>query len=1164
MHLTRLSLSGFKSFVDATEVDIPAGLTGIVGPNGCGKSNTVEALRWVMGETSAKRLRGGGMDDVIFAGTRARSARNIAEVRLALDNRDRSAPPPFNNDDHLEIRRRIERGVGSDYTINNKPVRARDVQTLLADLASGASSAAMISQGRVAAIVNAKPQERRQILEEAAGVSGLRARRREAELKLQAAEQNLTRVDDVVQGLEGQLAILKKQARQAVRYKELSEKIRRLDGLYLRQEYLRVQDEWQSATSAQNEADQTIAILIAEVTHAATAETGAAARLPGLRDAAVHAGAALQRLKIEDEQLVAEETRVGQRLMQIAVAQNETAKDITHQEEQLAEAQKATAQFAAEIGQLNSADANNENILAETAAHLAIASQTHSGAQQQYDQARQNVLSTETHRQNLLRQETTLAARRESLSAEAGAIARRLSELMEMLASDSSLLSAETGYEEARTARDSAAIHLTQQTELRSETERNLTITRAQESQAREQLATVQGELSALEKLLAADHDHDEAVIEKLSVPAGLENALAAALGDAARASLDKKHSSYWTNMPDHLANLPDDLRGLPLRPLPGDLPSLASQIDAPPELRRALQFVCLAPDVESAARLSEQLLPGQMIVTADGALWRWDGYRVQAGAVSVSARRLQQRNRAKELLHSATGQKEILAQYTAARESAERAFNGADQSMRRAQTEFHAAQLRIEETQSAMTRAREAQSSARQEHAMLGELARKNTETQSEVANELVRAQENLSALPVAEILQGAADTAKIELDSAFNLLREAQVAHDHLQFQAKARTQRRGEISQQQVQWETRGSRATQRLAELADRLAGQATEHAAIAQKPVEIQAAREALQQQLLNADAMQQQVTQTMQDAEADMRLKTHVLKNAEARLHEAQAARMRLDTAMALAEHKQQELNMRAEALAGVRAQDLSQHFNFSEAEMNSNADDVKAELERGMRSRDAIGPVNLRADIEAQELETQLETVTAEKAELIAAVARLRGGIGHLNREARERLREAFAVVSEHFTALFARLFSGGTAELKLVDSEDPLEAGLEIIAQPPGKKLQSLQLLSGGEQALTALALIFAMFKAKPAPICVLDEVDAPLDDANVDRFCNLLDEMVKGDQTRFLVITHHRLTMARMNRLYGVTMREPGVSQLVSVDLNRAAEMVEQQAA
>jgi chromosome segregation protein len=531
---------------------------------------------------------------------------------------------------------------------------------------------------------------------------------------------------------------------------------------------------------------------------------------------------------------------------------------------------------------------------------------------------------------------------------------------------------------------------------------------------------------------------------------------------------------------------------------------------------------------------------------------------------VTASARRLQQRNRAKELLTSATEQKDALTQTIAARESAERAFTDADHSLRRAQTEFQAAQMRLEEAQTAITAAREATSSARQEQAMLGELARKNTETQTEVAQELTRTRTGLSGLSAADILQQAADAAKGQLDHAFNSLREAQVAHDHLEFQGRARRQRRSEIAEQQSGWETRSARATQRIAELNERLAAQTAEHVAIAQKPAEIHAAREALQQQLLNADTAQQQATQNLQDAEAELRQKTLALKDAEAKLHEAQAARMRLDTAMALAEHKQQELDTRAENLVGIKAKDLSEHFNFDENEMNSDADGVKAELERAMRSRDAIGPVNLRADIEAQELGAQLETVSAEKGELVAAIARLRGGIGHLNREARERLREAFAVVSEHFTTLFSRLFSGGTAELKMVDSDDPLEAGLEIIAQPPGKKLQSLQLLSGGEQALTALSLIFAMFKAKPAPICVLDEVDAPLDDANVDRFCNLLDEMAKGDQTRFLVITHHRLTMARMNRLYGVTMREPGVSQLVSVDLTRAAEMVEQQAA
>lgn len=1153
MQLTKLTLSGFKSFVDTTEVDIPAGLTGIVGPNGCGKSNTVEALRWVMGESSARRLRGGGMDDVIFAGTRARPARNIGEVRLVLDNQDRSAPPQFNNDDHLEIRRRIERGAGSDYTINNKPVRARDVQTLLADLASGASSSAMISQGRVAAIVNAKPQERRQILEEAAGVAGLRARRREAELKLQAAEANLARVDDAVQGLEGQLAGLKKQARQAVRYKELSEKIQRLDGLYLRQEYLRVNREWQNATSAQSAADQAIAEATGMVANAAAMETDATTILPELRDTAVRAGAALQRVKIEDEQLAREESQTAQRLMQIAVTQDETARDIAHQNEQLEEAETATMQLQTELATLDVADANNARTVRDAAAKLNAVNEVHSAAQVKYDACRQAVMENETHRQNLTREESQLSTRAENLAMEAAAIMARFAELNQTLANDSALLSAESAHEDARAARGAAQLHMDVQTALRTETEKNLADARALESQARERLATIQGELSALEKLLAADHDHDEAVIEQLSVPHGLENAVAVALGEAARASLDEKHSSYWHVLPELAAPA-----------LPGGITALSVKMDAPPALRRMMQFIGFALDDATAARLAEQLQPGQMIVTPTGALWRWDGYRVQAGAVTASARRLQQRNRGRELLASTTQQKESLVQTTDMRTSAERAFHDADQSLRRAQNEFQGAQTRLEETQSEMTRAREAQGSARQEQAMLGELNRKNNEIQREIARDLTLVRENLSALPAVEILRATSDIAKSALDEAFNGLREAQVAHDHLEFLVGARAERRREIGEQREQWDMRCARAAERLSELNARAQAQTAEHAALAQRPTEIRAARDALTQHLQTAESLQHQATQKLQDAENNLREKTHALKEAEAALHEVRAARMRLDTDMALAEHKQGELDVRAETLAGVRAKDLSDHFTFTETEMTADADAVKADLERAMRSREAIGPVNLRAEHEAQELGIQLETVSAEKAELVAAIARLRGGIGHLNREARERLREAFATVSHHFTQLFERLFNGGTAELKLVDSEDPLEAGLEIIAQPPGKKLQSLQLLSGGEQALTALALIFAMFKAKPAPICVMDEVDAPLDDANVDRFCTLLEEMAKGDQTRFLIITHHRLTMARMHRLYGVTMREPGISQLVSVDLNAAAEMVEQQAA
>lgn len=1153
MQLTKLSLSGFKSFVDNTDVDIPPGLTGIVGPNGCGKSNTVEALRWVMGETSAKRLRGGGMDDVIFAGTRSRPARNIAEVRLVLDNTARTAPPQFNDADILEIRRRIERGAGSDYTLNNKPVRAKDIQTLLMDVAAGASSASMISQGRVAAIVNAKPQERRQILEEAAGVSGLRARRREAELKLQAAEQNLMRVDDVVQGLETQLATLKKQSRQAVRYRELSEKIQRLDGLYLRQEYLRVLGEWQNATSAQNTADAAIAEATAKVTAAAANEAQKQADMPQLREEAVRTGAALQRLKIEDENLANEESRAAQRLMQVAVAQNETQSDIQHQQREAGEAQETLAQLQSELDQLTHADQSSAETAAEASRKLADANDAHQNASKEYDARRREAMESETQRNTLTRQQSQLESRTQNLITEAEAIANKLSELEATLSSDQASITAEAAYTDARTARDDAQAHLDQQSELRAEAERSLVQARANESREREQQAILQGELSALEKLMASDHDHDEAVIEQLSVPQGYENALAVALGEAARASLDKNHASYWMSLPE--LNAPQ---------LPGGLPSLASKIDVPKELQRVLQYVAVAPDTATAERLVEQLQPGQKIVTQDGALWRWDGYCVQAGAMTASARRMQQRNRANELLAAVTQQKEALSATTAARESAERSFAEVDQSLRRAQSEFQAAQRRLEEAQTAVTAAREAQSSARQEQAMLRELARKNNDAQSEATSELRRTAETLASLKDAETLQAAADQAKATLDAAFNALRETQVAHDHLEYQANARAQRRSEISEQQQQWQSRAERAGQRIAELSERAAAQAKEHEELMQKPAEVRELRAGLQQQLQNAEAVQHQAVQALQDAENILREATSALKDAESELNNAREARFKLDTNMALAEHKQQELDAKAEALANVRAKDLSDHFNFTDIEMDRDADDVKAELERSMRSREAIGPVNLRADMEAQELAAQLETVATEKNELIGAIARLRGGIGHLNREARERMREAFTTVSKHFTELFERLFSGGTAELKLVDSDDPLEAGLEIVAQPPGKKLQSLSLLSGGEQALTALSLIFAMFKANPAPICVLDEVDAPLDDANVDRFCTLLDEMAKTNYTRFLIITHHRLTMARMHRLYGVTMREPGVSQLVSVDLNRASEMVEQQAA
>ncbi len=1154
MNFTGLRLSGFKSFVENTQLEIAPGLTGIVGPNGCGKSNLVEALRWAMGENSARRLRGGDMDDVIFGGSRARPARNLAEVSLYINNDDRSAPAQYNDADALEISRQIERGVGSDYKINGKNVRARDVQTLLADLASGASSASLVSQGRIGAIVNAKPTERRQILEEAAGVAGLRTRRREAEQRLQAAETNLARVDDMLGGLESQLAALKKQARQAIRYRSLSEAIRRLEGLIIRGQYQDVLAAAQKASAAQHEADQAIALATGELAAATTRQTNLAAQLPALRDSAAQAAAALQRLVIERDVLARELAQIAQQIDTLAAHRTQIEADLAHERQQLADSdtQQQTLQQAL-------CDIDVEEIAAAGKHDAATAARDDARTVMQTAQSATDALRADyarvTAERNALSR--TLEQVQKRLAENAAATARLAQEMAETTLSPDAAAAqetADTALDTARLNRDTLAETLDQLTTVRAEREQAVATARNTADAARMELARAQAEFNALNNMLADSGAAPDAVIDNLRVPAGLEAAIAIALGDAAQAGLNHDSASYWQELPSYADGYA----------LPDQVENLSAIIGAPPALNRALSQIGLVENTEQGMRLVSSLKPGQLLVTRAGDQWRWDGFTIKANAPSAATRRLQQRNRLDDLSKQLTSLEHTAKTTAHSLEHAEAARTELLTRENAARADYQQARAAADAAQTARDDLHTAHAAATQRRAAQAQQSAQLAETKTTLVQERNEALNALGALTDDEALQRDLRIADDSLQTARDILREADVMVGHLEFQHKNRALRTTQISRDIKLAAERHDKTAVRITDLETRAAQAVADHAALAARPADMAAQQEQLQQQILSQEVVQAAAAVALADGEAALASADSSVKETEARLATARENRIRLDTAAELAQHKMQELDTRADELAQVAARDLAETFVYTADELAVAVDQARDQLDKNLRARDAIGPVNLRAEFEASELEQQLATVGAEKAELVAAIARLRGGIGHLNREARELLRSAFNEVSTHFTQLFTRMFNGGTAELKLVDSDDPLEAGLEIIAQPPGKKLQSLTLLSGGEQALTALALIFAMFKTKPAPICVLDEVDAPLDDANVDRFCNLLHEMAADAQTRFLVITHHRLTMARMHRLYGVTMSEPGVSQLVSVDLDRAAAIVEQQAA
>jgi chromosome segregation protein len=1136
MQIHRLKLSGFKSFVEPAELRIESGLTGVVGPNGCGKSNLLEAIRWVMGETSAKSLRSGGMEDVIFAGTSTRPPRDFAEVVLhASDDRD----------EELVVTRRIERGAGSAYRVNGRDVRAKDVALTFADAATGAHSPALVSQGKIAQVIAAKPAERRAMLEEAAGIAGLHVRRKDAESKLRGAEANLARLEDLMAGLDAQIASLKRQAKQAERYTELTHKIQSAEARLLFARWREAAHAAKEARAAAEGANAAVAEAQAAVAGAQKVQAEAAQALSDARDELADrrddASAHGHRMAALAEKLDAAETRLA-----------DLTRQQTRLEEDRADANRLTSSAVEALARLDKEVTTSRTAVADAeaarpalanraedaerasrAAELALAKATadHAGVEAEWrvaeaavEQAEARLARVEAEMARITRTRAELAA---SGDAEAEVIAARKA--------------AEGAADEVATLREKLAADQARKGELQT-----------QRDEASAKLATARAELAGIERehtALARDREaraKREAgrqglatALDRVSVTPGYERALAAVLGRDGKSPLGApaapQDGRFWT--------------GAKVSPAPVAESLLAHLKDCPPELAARLALVhCVETDDDRA------LAPGEWLVTRGGHLRRWDGF-IARGEGAAEAAQLEAANRFAELD----------AALPAARAAAAEAEAG-DKAVRE---ELYALQTAliaqergiagaIEAERQALRRLDQAEAAKERLAARLAELATSAGEVEAQLAGaqaDCAAAREARERLPARDAERAALEAAQAK-NGAARAAVQAALAQLAAQDQALAVARERLAAQQaEQSGWKARSSDAERRMAEAARRLAEIEEERAVHAAKPAALTAEIEA-------GEATRTRLAAELAAAETAMR-------EAEAASRAADAALAALTETLAQAREGRASLAARAEneearrtelaRISGERFQCppplLGERFGFAEDEL-ATASSESEELERLTAARERIGPVNLVAADELARIEGEHGSSAQEQAELTEAIARLRGSIGSLNREGRERLRAAFEEVDGHFRVLFTRLFEGGQAHLALVDSDDPLEAGLEIYAQPPGKRLQSLSLLSGGEQALTATALIFALFLTNPAPICVLDEVDAPLDDANVERFCDLLESMVATTTTRYLIVTHNAVTMSRMHRLFGVTMAEKGVSRLVSVDLGEAA--------
>ncbi len=1150
MRLTRLRLNGFKSFVDPTDLVIHEGLTGVVGPNGCGKSNLLEALRWVMGENRPTAMRGGGMEDVIFAGAATRPARHFAEVAIVIDNQDRLAPSGFNEADQIEIVRRITRDAGSAYKANSKDVRARDVQMLFADASTGSHSPALVRQGQISELINAKPKARRRVLEEAAGISGLYARRHEAELKLQGAEQNLLRVDDVLEQLAQQLSTLTRQAKQAARYREIGEELRRSEGMLL---YRR----WREADLARAEAEGVLRerLVAASQAEAAARAAGKAREgredgLPSRREEEAIASAILQRLAVQRDGLAEQEARARQMIDTLRGRIEQLVRDMEREAGLNRDAGETISRLDWEIEQLVRAHDGHEDKLAEAGELARSAGAVLGDREALLAQATEDSARLAARYQSAQR---LLADTRGTLEkAEGAALAAR--ETVEG-ASEALVLSA-VAFEAAEEAQALAmaqaeeAEALLEQAEVaRAETQSREAEARAARSSAEGEANALRAEVAALARLVERESSAGTQLLDRLEVEPGFEKALGAALADDLRApEVGVDGRSGWALLVDYAAP----------QGLPAGVARLSAHVKAPGVLARRLGQIGLVDRAQGAA-LQAALLPGQRLVSKDGDLWRWDGFRAGAeDAPSAAALRLQQLNRLVQLKRDL---EEVAAKAEGARQAHE-ALQGrlmdlsrADQLARDAR---RAADGRVTEANRAAARA-EADRSISGGKLEAARLAVSRYEDEAMAARARLReAEAAMGDLGDLEAARDAVEAAKVAVEAARLAMLTRRSSLDELRREGEARVRRRQEAVKELSGWKHRLETAEKRIAELAERKAETEEELAEASAAPEEIAIKREELAEAIAGAEERRRVAADALAEAEAALREAMAAERDAERVAGEARESRARAE---ARADAARETVAYAAERILEETESEPAQLLDTLKAdpEKMPDAETLDAEVNRLKRQREALGAVNLRAEEDAKAVSDEYDTLLAEKLDLEEAIKKLRAGISGLNREGRERLLTAFEQVNANFTTLFTHLFGGGEARLVLVESDDPLEAGLEIMCQPPGKKLATLSLLSGGEQTLTALALIFGVFLANPAPICVLDEVDAPLDDANVTRFCDLLDEMARRTETRFLIITHHAVTMARMDRLFGVTMQEQGVSQLVSVDLKKAEALV-----
>ena len=1139
MKFQSVRISGFKSFLEPTEIQMNMGLTGVVGPNGCGKSNIVEAIKWIMGENSARQMRGDGMDDVIFSGTNERPSRNFAEVSIKLDNSEKKAPAIFNHYDEIEITRKIEREKGSVYRVNGKQVRARDIQLIFADNGTGARSSGIVGQGRIAQIIDSNPEDRRVILEEAANIKGLHSRRHEAELKLKGASDNLDRLSDIEQTYKEQLIELEKQGRKAARYRSVGERIRKAEATLFFNLMNNAKKEANDLEIQLKKANENVSQGQIKVAEHIKSQLHLANKIPDLKKDEAEKAATLQTLNITKIKLDEEISSAQNALQNIINQINLINNDIARESEIKEDAKKSLSTLLTEEKNLKEDSENFSTKITKATDLVKKLRSISDAADDKLSTITSEIYSIKSDKSDLEKRINNLKQKIEVTQNQLANFNIEDDKNRFKLDKEK-IINLKKLIQENNQLNDGYKVELEklEKLETRLIEEKNTAVF---------EFNKVNLEFDSLSTLLGRDTLNSNTLEKTIGNINNLEEAIGSVLGETLLAPIlsddqSTENTTYWR----------DDFKTISPASLPESVIPIVTKITKSSILDTALKGVGIVNNKEIAFKLQKKLTFGQALTTPSGGLWRWDGFVQPQGVQNSYSERLQQIARLRLLQNKLPSLEE---NQSLSEKRLDECFN----NIKKYKDDLSNLQVKlsslISESNQLELQNTKVESKLLSSEALIKEL--KNTERMSlEELSELEKEFNNSLNLPslLAEELK-----VRNNADQSRNELTDAMAAEQQIKSEESFQSRNLIQLGHQKENWKVREEEAKTRLISLEERLKTSQDEKNRLSTLPESFEKKEAELNIKIEEAISNRNIAADQLVKNETSLNHADKQVREAEKVVSTLREEMIKIEALLNLSKAKIQNIEERVFEKLKIKSTELNKFINTKEEDQPIKSIEIlEKTLQRLLNERETLGAVNLRAEDEMNEMLNKIEVMSKERVDLEEAIAKLRSGIFELNKEGRQRLKESFEEVNENFKQLFQKLFGGGNAELRLVGNEDPLQAGLEVLASPPGKKMQLLSLLSGGEQALTAISLIFSVFLCNPAPICILDEVDAPLDDTNVGRFCDLLNQIVDETNTYFMVITHHRLTMAKMDRLFGVTMEQKGISKLVSVDLEQASRI------